>query len=168
MANEWIKKVKDYHSKHPELSYKEVLIKLGNNKTKKNKGGSKFKLAVMPRNYRGGKGEYSMPSTTSTPSTNTSSNNDMVDLNAMLNNLDLSKIDFGQYDVPDNSMSSMNSMPSMPSFNTRTPRQEARDQRFMTRKVFNQLIKLKKKNDKNGLGYTMDQLKNFAINGVSI
>lgn len=47
-------------------------------------------------------------------------------------------------------------------------RKENRDTRFMTRKMLNQLIKLKKKNDKNALGYSMDQLKQMAIKGINI
>lgn len=40
MSSEWIKKVKTYHSQHPELSYKECLITLGKKNKKKQNGGS--------------------------------------------------------------------------------------------------------------------------------
>lgn len=43
MSNKWIEKVKLYNQKHPELSYKECLIKLSN---KKQKGGNPALLAV--------------------------------------------------------------------------------------------------------------------------
>jgi hypothetical protein len=50
----------------------------------------------------------------------------------------------------------------------KSQRQVARDQRFMTRKMMAQLVKLKKRNDKYQLGYSMDQLKDMAMKGMSI
>ena len=44
--NKWIKKVKEYHSKHPELSYKECLVKLSTAKNKRQKGGNPALLAL--------------------------------------------------------------------------------------------------------------------------
>lgn len=44
--NKWIKKVKEYHSKHPELSYKECLVKLSSAKNKRQRGGNPALLAL--------------------------------------------------------------------------------------------------------------------------
>ena len=43
MPNEWVKKVKDYHSKHPELTYKQCMVKLSKKKNKH--GGNPLAIA---------------------------------------------------------------------------------------------------------------------------
>ncbi len=78
---------------------------------------------------------------------------------------ELGDLDFGDLNLEDYEEET-SYLPPMPK--TRTPRQDARDTRFMTRKMMNQLIKLKKKNDKYKLGYTLDQLKDMAVRGLTI
>ena len=64
--NKWIKKVKEYHSKHPELSYKECLVKLSTNKQKGGKSKVGFRTMVLnpeeELKYRSQNGKGTNPS----------------------------------------------------------------------------------------------------------
>lgn len=169
-TNQWIDFLKKYHASHPNITYKEAMVQASKVYKKQSGGGKdssnrrtlvpygpmrtmemkrsdyarldRNKMLGLGKRRQRGRGEIG---------------EDEIDISTLMEQLNMS-----DYDTSIPSMST----PSMPSLSN--PRKEARDTRFMTRKMMNQLIKLKRKNDRHKLGYTIEQLKEMASKGITI
>ena len=147
ITNPWLIYLHEYKKKNPTLSHKEAII---------NAKGSYGKLTAAQKSNLSSKGFMSKPKRMQK-----GKGAEMDDLMPP-GDFDFEGMDFEGMDLND----TMDYAP--PIMPTRSARREARDTRFMTRKMMNQLIKLKKKNDKHKLGYTIEQLKDMASKGITI
>ena len=166
-SNQWIDFLKKYHASHPNITYKEAMVQASKVYKKQSGGGpmrtmemKRSDYARLDRNKMLGLGKPSGGLRASGKRRQRGRGEigeDEIDISTLMEQLNMS-----DYDTSIPSMST----PSMPSLSN--PRKEARDTRFMTRKMMNQLIKLKKKNDRHKLGYTIEQLKDMASKGITI
>lgn len=147
--NPWLVYLSDYKKSHPTLSYGDAMKKASES-YKKLSPSQKNSLSSKGIQVKKGGGKKRQKGR---------GDDDLDDMDFDAMQLDDPQMDYG-YDNMDYQSPQLAPV--------RNVRKEARDTRFMTRKMMNQLIKLKKKNDKHKLGYTIEQLKDMAVRGVNI